>query len=64
MLCMRWVVSIAGTCEIGLAEVVEDHPARAIAQLQCHIFSAARIRAHRGEDVDFDPAASGQASTR
>jgi hypothetical protein len=33
MLCTRWEVSIAGTCEIGLTELMEDDGAGPITKL-------------------------------
>ena len=33
MLCMRWGDSIAGTCEVGLAELTENRGPRAVSKV-------------------------------
>ncbi len=61
---MRWVGNIAGTCEVGLAQVVEDGCSGAVAQLQGGIFSCLRSRADGVKNPNLDAAGAGQAAIR
>jgi len=64
MRCMRWEVSIAGTCEVGFAELTENHRARLIAELQGDIFTRSRSRQYGREYPDLDAPRPGKAAIR
>jgi hypothetical protein len=62
MRCMRLGGSIAGTCEIGLTELTEDHGARVIAELQGGILPCLRSRKYGGEYPDLDAPRAGKSA--
>jgi len=49
MRCMRLGVSIAGTCEIGLTELTENHGARVIAKVDRGILTGICRGGYGGE---------------
>ncbi len=64
MRCMRWAGSIAGTCEVGLAQVIEDGCSRAVAQLQGRILGSVRSRADGVKNPNLDASGVGQGAFR
>ena len=62
MRCMRWGGSIAGTCEIGLTELTENHGARFIAKLQGGVVACIRTWKYGGEYPDLDSSRAGKAA--
>jgi hypothetical protein len=62
MRCMRWGGSIAGTCEVGFAELAEDDGARPIPQLQSGVFTGIRFWSDGRKYADLNPTGSWESS--
>jgi len=64
MLCTRWEVSIAGTCEIGLTELTEDDGAGPITKLYGGVLVGIRGRGDCCEDIDLYAAGAWKSAVR